>query len=93
MRLWVVIYDIADSRRRRLLAKCLEKQLERVQESVFEGWLSQSELYALIKEVSPLLDLSADRLRAYPLAVRKPSRYRLYGQHVVTNKLPDFWII
>ena len=93
MRLWVLTYDIADNRRRRQLAQCLGKQMERVQESVFEGWLTQGELNTLIEEVSQLLDLTADRLRAYPLAVRKQSRYQLYGQQSATGKLSDFWVI
>ena len=93
MRLWVLTYDIADDRRRRQLAKCLGKQLERVQESVFEGWLTQGELRVLLEEAAPLLDLSVDRLRAYPLAVRKQSRYQTYGQHRETKQILDFWII
>lgn len=93
MRLWVLVYDIADDRRRRQLAKCLGKQLGRVQESVFEGWLTQGELRALMDEAAQLLDLAEDRLRAYPLAVRKQSRYQLYGQQSATGKLSDFWVI
>lgn len=93
MRLWMVAYDIADDRRRRQLAQCLAKKLVRVQESIFEGWLTQPESSALMEEVKQLLDPRADRLRAYPLAVRKSSRYQVYGQQEKTEKLPDFWII
>lgn len=93
MRLWVVAYDIADNRRRRQLAACLGKQLQRVQESIFEGWLSQGESRVLLEEAEQLLELSSDRLRAYPLAVRKSGRYQTYGQQAATEKLSDFWII
>jgi len=93
MRLWVLVYDIADDRRRRQLAQCLGKQMQRVQESVFEGWLTQSELHALMAEAAQLLDLAEDRLRAYPLAVRKQSRYQLYGRQTATEKISDFWVI
>ena len=93
MRLWVVVYDMADDGRRRQLAKCLGRQLQRVQESVFEGWLTQHELRLLMEEAAPLLDMTEDRLRAYPLAVRKQSRYQVYGQQVATEKLADYWVI
>ena len=93
MRLWVIAYDIADDKRRRNLAKCLGKQLQRVQESVFEGWLHQPECNALIEEARQLLDLGQDRLRAYPLAVRKPERYRLHGRQTQTQRNTDYWII
>ena len=43
MRLWLVSYDIADDRRRRRTANVLHTQLERVQESVFGGWLMASQ--------------------------------------------------
>lgn len=93
MRLWVVAYDIADNRRRRQLATCLGKRLVRVQESVFEGWMTQSESRALLDEAARLLDMTSDRLRAYPLAVRKPDRYQTYGQQRMTEKVSDFWIV
>jgi CRISPR-associated protein Cas2 len=93
VRLWVVAYDIADNRRRRQLAACLGKQLERVQESVFEGWLTQHESRVLMEEAANLLYLTDDRLRAYPLAVKKSDRYKAYGQQRTTEKLSEFWII
>ncbi|HRI93047.1 MAG TPA: CRISPR-associated endonuclease Cas2, partial [Accumulibacter sp.] len=51
MRLWVIAYDIADDRRRRELARLLGRQAERVQESVFEGWLCGAEVYSLCADV------------------------------------------
>ena len=93
MRLWVIAYDMADDYRRRQLVKCLAGKMQRVQESVFEGWLTQAELNVLIAEAAPLLDLQADRLRAYPLAVRAENRYGTYGQQQVTPKQSDYWII
>lgn len=80
-------------KRRRNLAKCLGKHLQRVQESVFEGWLTQLECNALIQEVRQLLDPDTDRLRAYPLAVRKPERYTLHGAQTQTERSVDYWII
>lgn len=93
MRLWVIAYDVADDKRRRLLAKCLAKQTQRVQESLFEGWLTQTELNRLLSEAALLLDLAEDKLRAYPLAVRKAERYGVYGQQTATRPAPDYWIL
>lgn len=93
MRLWVIAYDIADDRRRRQLVKCLASQMQRVQESVFEGWLMQKELNDLINQAKPILNLEEDQLRAYPLAVRSEKRYGVYGQQRATTKQTDYWII
>lgn len=93
MRLWVVAYDIADDKRRRLIVKCLSKQMQRVQESVFEAWLTQTELNSLIVDARPILNLEEDRLRAYPLAVRTEKRYGVYGQQKAIAKLTDYWIV
>lgn len=93
MRLWVVAYDIADNKRRRLLAKALGRQLQRVQESLFEGWLTQGELNLLIEEIGALIDPEQDRLRAYPLAVRKAERYLTYGQQTRSAQQGDYWVI
>lgn len=93
MRLWVIAYDIADDKRRRTLVKTLARQLQRVQESVFEGWLTQREMNRLTEEISAIIDLAEDRLRAYPLAVRKEERYRALGQHTRSTPHDDYWII
>jgi CRISPR-associated protein Cas2 len=84
---------MADDRRRRQIVKCLSSKMQRVQESVFEGWLTQAELNDLITEAKPILDLQEDKLRAYPLAVRKENRYGTYGQQQTTLKHTDYWII
>lgn len=93
MRLWIITYDIADDIRRIQLVKCLAVSMQRVQESVFEGWLIQTELTLLITVATPILDLAEDRLRAYPLAVRADKRYGVYGQQQTTPKQTDYWII
>ncbi len=93
MRLWVIAYDIADDKRRRQLVKCLAKQTQRVQESIFEGWLTKTELNHILSEAALLLDLAEDKLRAYPLAVKKSERYGVYGQQVATRQEADYWII
>ncbi|EXI68977.1 MAG: CRISPR-associated endonuclease Cas2 2 [Candidatus Accumulibacter adjunctus] len=70
MRLLVIVYDIADDRRRQRLAGVLGRRGKRVQESAFEAWLSGAELRALLAEVAAVIEPAADAVRAYPLAPR-----------------------
>jgi CRISPR-associated protein Cas2 len=93
MRLWVISYDVADDKRRDRLARLLARTMERVQESVFEGWLNSAEITRLIEEAKSILDLHEDGLRAYPLAVRTPERYQVYGQQTPTAEHRNFWIV
>lgn len=60
----IFAYDVADDRRRARLAEMLEDKLSRVQDSVFEGWLTASAAQTLSDRASLLLD-EADSLRVY----------------------------
>lgn len=93
MRLWIVVYDIADDRRRRMLVKVLAHGLARVQESVFEGWLTAVRMREILAEAAALTDPSEDRLRAYPLALRTAERYRQLGTQPPTPPTPDYWVV
>lgn len=93
MRLWVITYDIADDRRRRELSKLLGQRLERVQESVFEGWLNFMEIREVIEQVTVIIEPAEDRLRAYPLAVKNEARHQTAGQQTVTKRPENFWIV
>jgi CRISPR-associated protein Cas2 len=69
-KLWLVCYDVADDKRRTKLAKLIEQSCQRVQYSVFECPLEDSALaYHLQKRWLPILKLSEDNLRLYPLRV------------------------
>jgi len=92
MRLWVIAYDIADDRRRRRLAGVLGKCAARVQESVFEAWLNGAELRALLAEVAAVIEPSADAVRAYPLALRHPSRRETLGDQPAAARPAAYWI-
>jgi CRISPR-associated protein Cas2 len=63
----MVTYDIADSTRRRRVAKALEGFGERVQFSVFECRLNDAELVRLHSQIRSVVDLAHDRIRWYPL--------------------------
>lgn len=93
MRLWVITYDIADNRRRRELAKLLSQRLERVQESVFEGWLNFMEIREVIAQVEQIIQPDADKVRAYPLAVRNEKRYQSIGLQTTVPRPQHYWIV
>lgn len=93
MRLWIVVYDIADDRRRNRIARVLGKRLERVQESVFEGWLDAVDMRRLLADIAALIEPKADAVRAYPLAMRDAGRRGTLGQQPVPTPLAEHWIV
>ena len=50
----VIAYDVPSDRDRARLARILEAHLARVQESVFEGWMTPTAARALFARASPL---------------------------------------
>lgn len=64
---YVVCYDVADDRRRRRVAECLDGYGDRVQESVFEAVLDRPLFEKLIAELGGLLDDAEDRAAVYAL--------------------------
>lgn len=66
-KLWLVSYDISDDRRRFAVARLLTEKLDRVQESVFEGFLSASEIDCLEKDIVNSIDLDVDKVTFFPI--------------------------
>lgn len=80
MNLWIVCYDVTDDKRRQKLVKCLEQRCQRVQYSVFECPLEESTLVGELEQRwLPVLKLSEDSLRVYPLDAMTRSKTRVYG--------------
>lgn len=65
--LYVICYDIADPRRLARVARVMEGFGERVQESVFECWLTPGRLHQLQQRVGSEIRLGEDTVRYYPL--------------------------
>ncbi|MGP1388011.1 MAG: CRISPR-associated endonuclease Cas2 [Thainema sp.] len=63
--LTLVVYDIADNRRRVKLAQLLEGYGRRVQESVFECFLSLDEMKRLHQQVMRRIKQEEDNVRFY----------------------------
>lgn len=63
----MIAYDITDDRRRSKIDRVLKNYAIRVQESVFEGWLSHAEIRLLQRELEEEMDAGHDHIRLYPL--------------------------
>lgn len=74
----VFCYDVSNDRVRRRLADLLSDDAARVQESVFEGWMSERRAEALAGRAVRLIG-PQDSLRLYLLAERDALRTRVFG--------------
>lgn len=77
---WVVSYDIADDRDRSKVARRLEGYGDRVQYSVFECRLSNTEREGLREDLLEFIDPTRDSIRWYPLCDRCRPRARIQGR-------------
>ena len=75
----VVVYDVPDDKRRLKLSNFLEGQGRRVQESVFECFLSLDEMRRLHQKVKRLVKESEDNVRFYWLSQEAVSRVLTIG--------------
>lgn len=91
-RLWMICYDIEDDRTRLAVARRLEAEGERVQYSVFECFLNGEQLDAVLKDIGELIDLSVDKIAAYPLCRWCKNRVQWQGQGRKPDD-PAYWQI
>jgi CRISPR-associated protein Cas2 len=92
-KLWLVCYDVRNDKRRTKLAKLMEQVCERVQYSVFECPISDSQLQNLLeKRWLKVLNLKEDSLRAYPLTETTKNQVKFYGS-LPPYEPPDFLIL
>jgi CRISPR-associated protein Cas2 len=77
-------YDITDAKRRRRVVKLLEGSARRVQYSVFETFMSESELSALVSKTLPfILSEEGDSLLVYRLCGSCAPQRRAWGSEVI----------
>lgn len=81
---YVLAYDISNDKRRNKIAKLCESTADRIQGSVFEAYLSQSELDKLVKKARKIMLEKEDSLRIYMLCEACRSKVENYGQGRVT---------
>ena len=92
-KLWLVCYDVRDNKRRTKLAKRIEQRCQRVQYSVFECPLNEVDLkYQLEKRWLPVLKVSEDNLRVYPLNAEAKMGAEVYGSPLPYEP-PDYLIL
>lgn len=60
----LIAYDISDTKDRTRLATLLEGEMVRVQESLFEGWMTRATARRLANKTAQLID-EGDSLRMY----------------------------
>lgn len=77
---WVIAYDITDNRRRARVDRILKNYAVRVQESVFEGWISHAGLRRLKRELQAEIELKSDHIRLYALCHWCESAIRSQGR-------------
>jgi CRISPR-associated protein Cas2 len=69
-RLRIIAYDVACDRRRRRLEKLACRYAVRVQDSVFEGWMTDDQVAELLRRAAPFIKPPADSLRVYGLCAQ-----------------------
>ena len=81
---YLVCYDIADDKRRLKIAKACESVAERVQFSVFEAYLTFTELAKLVKRTMKVMKKEEDSLRVYTICSACKTKVSVYGLGQVT---------
>lgn len=88
----VVAYDVQDDGRRRRLEKLVKKFVTRVQYSVFEGWLTDSQVESLLRRASAHIEMGHDTLRVYRLCDECAAAVGTIG-NLGTPREPDTVIV
>ncbi len=81
---YVLAYDISDDRRRLKLARLMESLGVRVQGSVFEAYLTVTELEHLLRKCRKIMKKEEDSLRIYRLCAACRQDIRTEGKGHVT---------
>ena len=88
----LVSYDIPDDRRRTKLAHNLKDFGERVQYSVFEFLLDESQVGRLRERIEGLIDATEDSVRIYRFCADCGAKLEIVGLGVVTED-PKVYIV
>ena len=88
----VFAYDTPSDRRRQRLAKTLADWAQRVQRSVFEGYLTQRQLALALTRLSGIVHSDVDQLRVYQLCSDCRTRLTVLGAVPKISPPPEIWI-
>ncbi len=76
---YVISFDISNDRTRYKAAKILLEYGYRVQESVFEGFLSKESIAEIQSKLSNLINPQTDSVRIYPLCLDCEKKVEIIG--------------
>ncbi len=76
---YLVCYDIVEDRRRNRVMKLLKGYGFHVQKSVFECYLSATQLERLSKRLSREVDVKTDSVRIYPMTLQSVRQVQIIG--------------
>ena len=82
---FMICYDIKDERRIIKVSDTLENSGYRVQRSIFECYLDETEFEAIKKKLACLIDPLEDQVRYYTLCPKDKSRILVDGEGEVTR--------
>lgn len=85
--LTVIAFDVANDRRRRRLTRVLQAWGQRVLESVFEAWLTETQCNRLEQQALECINPDADRLALYTLPPADAKDCIILGQGQATHDL------
>ncbi|WP_146575663.1 CRISPR-associated endonuclease Cas2 [Botrimarina hoheduenensis] len=87
----LIAYDTPCSKRRRLLAKIACEATDRVQKSVYEGWLASSQRIVTWERLMAIADPELDELRCYWICERCRRSGLVLGKPA-PNKATQSWL-
>ena len=90
--LTVFTYDVSEDRRRRKVARTLEKAATRVQYSVFEVRMTRTRAEILGQRLAAMLG-DGDSLRVYTIGADGLRRSRVYGDAVPFETDEGHWVV
>ena len=81
----VLVYDVSQeengARRWSRIFKICKKYLTHIQNSVFEGEISESKLHKCMAEIENIIDKKMDSIYVYEIKNSKNIEKKLYGVH------------
>ena len=80
----VIAYDTPSNKRRRKLARTALSYADRVQQSVFEAYLTDVQLRILARTLTTISNPDEDDIRIYPQCARCASLRQLIGKAMPT---------
>lgn len=89
----IVVYDIADSKRLRRVAKTVEDYGVRVQKSVFEVTVDRARFKEMHRRIKLEIEEDEDAVKYFPMCVRCAGSVEIIGQGVFVDPDNEFTVL